>query len=152
MDDVGFNGTGSRFNSRFGTGSDIYAKQLNDLAAGVQSALGMPYLGGGVNVNFTAGGNVVTALPDPTITPDALVQQFQIKVTKVDGKDVVQVAKGFVIWPGYITGSTLPNVRGLLQAEVVKFWGYPTGKLTNGTTATSPWVNSGGYVEIKPGP
>lgn len=59
MQDAGFNGTGSRFNSRFEAGSPIYAKQLNDLAAGVQASLPQPYVGVGPSVSFTAGGAVI---------------------------------------------------------------------------------------------
>lgn len=60
MDDLGFNGTGSRFNGRFESGSPILAKQLNDLGAGIQASLPMPYLGAGPSVSFTPGGSIIT--------------------------------------------------------------------------------------------
>lgn len=67
MQDEGFNGTGSRFNSRFEAGSPIYAKQLNDLASGVQASLPQPYTGIGPSVSFTAGGAVISGMyDDPT--------------------------------------------------------------------------------------
>jgi hypothetical protein len=59
MNDAGFNGTGSRFNSRFEAGSPIYANQLNDLATGIQSALPQPYVGYGPSVSFTPGGGII---------------------------------------------------------------------------------------------
>lgn len=64
MQDQGFNGTGSRFNSRFEAGSTIYAKQLNDLAAGVQASLPQPFVGAGPSVSFTAGGAVIAGTWD----------------------------------------------------------------------------------------
>ena len=64
MQDQGFNGTGSRFNSRFEAGSPIYAKQLNDLATGVQASLPQPFTGAGPSVSFTAGGAVIAGIWD----------------------------------------------------------------------------------------
>lgn len=61
MNDEGFNGAGSRFNSRFEAGSPILAKQLNDLAAGLQASLPMPYLGDGAVVSYTPGGSMITS-------------------------------------------------------------------------------------------
>ena len=152
MDDIGFQGTGSRFNTRFGAGEDIYAAQLNGLAAGIQSSLGMPYLGAGQSVSFLPGGNVITQIPDAPAASAQNIQQFQIQVIDREDKKCVQVAKGFVIWPAYLTGTSLPNVRGLLQAKVEKVWVYPTGSLIAGTATDSPWVNSDGAFELKPGP
>lgn len=62
MEDIGFNGSGSRFNSRFESGAPITAKQLNNLADGIQASLPIPYLGGGVSVSFTPGGSIITNL------------------------------------------------------------------------------------------
>jgi hypothetical protein len=56
-----FNGSGSRFNSRFVQGEEIYAKQLNDLAAGLQASLPMPYLGDGPSVSYLPGGSIITS-------------------------------------------------------------------------------------------
>lgn len=58
-----FNGSGSRFNSRFVQGEQIYAKQLNDLAAGLQASLPMPYLGEGASVSYIPGGSIITSNP-----------------------------------------------------------------------------------------
>lgn len=70
MQDQGFNGTGSRFNSRFEAGSPIYAKQLNDLATGIQASLPQPYVGSGPSVSFTSGGAVITGWSDPEPAPN----------------------------------------------------------------------------------
>ena len=67
MQDQGFNGTGSRFNSRFEAGSPIYAKQLNDLATGVQAGLPQPYVGYGPSVSFTPGGAVIAGVWDDNV-------------------------------------------------------------------------------------
>jgi hypothetical protein len=69
MQDQGFSGTGSRFNSRFEAGSPIYAKQLNDLATGIQASLPQPYIGSGPSVSYTPGGAVITGWTDPEPTP-----------------------------------------------------------------------------------
>jgi hypothetical protein len=71
MQDQGFNGTGSRFNSRFEAGSPIYAKQLNDLATGIQASLPQPFVGAGPSVSFTSGGAVIGNTPDsdPVVPP-----------------------------------------------------------------------------------
>lgn len=66
MDDIGFGGTASRYNSRFGSGSDITAKQLNDLANGIQATTPMPYLGAGQSVSFVPGGSLITQIPRAT--------------------------------------------------------------------------------------
>ena len=152
MDDIGFQGIGSRFNTRFGAGEDIYASQLNGLAAGIQSALGIPYLGAGQSVSFVPGGNIITQLPEAPAAANVPVQQFQIQVVERENKQCIQVAKGFIIWPGYISGSSLPHVRGLLQAKVERAYVYPTGSLIAGTATDSPWVSTDGAFEIKPGP
>lgn len=80
--DLGFNGSGSRFNSRFGSGEPILAKQLNDLASGIQSALTMPYLGEGSSISFTSGGTIITPL-DTAQSVTATPKPFTVNVTKV---------------------------------------------------------------------
>ena len=152
MDDIGFQGTGSRFNTRFGAGEDIYASQLNGLAAGIQSALGMPYLGAGSSVSFMPGGNIITQIPEAPAASTAPIQQFQIQLTTREDKQCVQVAKGFIIWPAYISGSSPPHVRSMLQAKVERMYVYPTGSLLPGTLTDTPWVSTDGAFEIKPGP
>jgi len=81
ISDLGFNGSGSRFNSRFGSGEPILAKQLNDIASGVQTALNIPYLGEGSSISFTSGGTVITPLD--TTQNQKEKKPFEILVTKV---------------------------------------------------------------------
>ena len=94
MEDAGFNGSGSRFNARFEAGSPIQAKQLNDLAAGIQASLPMPYLGGGSSISFTPGGSVITPAGSGfnviTRAHPFLVQY----VGKVDDVPTIQVVPG----------------------------------------------------------
>jgi hypothetical protein len=106
MEDLGFNGSGSRFNSRFEAGSPIQAKQLNDLAAGVQASLPMPYLGDGASVSFTPGGAVITTTPS-VFTKGAgggtYYNQFQCVVTEEEDEDgdlawYLQIVKGSVVY------------------------------------------------------
>jgi hypothetical protein len=89
--DLGFNGSGSRFNSRFGSGEPILAKQLNDLASGVQTALTMPYLGEGSSISFTSGGTIITPqdssqsvlIPEKpfTVTVSKVGEEYRFKTT-----------------------------------------------------------------------
>ena len=81
MDDIGFIGSGSRFNPRFGSGDEITAKQLNDLATGIQNGLSMPYLGEGPSISFTSGGTIIT----PIEIGNSITQEkpFTVNVTKV---------------------------------------------------------------------
>ena len=96
-DDVGFNGTGSRFNSRFEAGAPIQAKQLNDLAAGVQASLPMPYLGDGPSVSYTPGGALITSsFARIILPPDAWTPS---------GNDTV------TLYPGTVNGLT-PTIGG----------------------------------------
>jgi hypothetical protein len=64
ISDRGFDGSGSRFVSRFGVGEPITAKQLNDMAQAIQVGLPMPYLGEGPAVSFLPGGSTITYVPD----------------------------------------------------------------------------------------
>lgn len=110
MEDQGFSGSGSSFVSRFEAGAPIQAKQLNDLAAGIQASLPMPYLGEGPSVSFTPGGSVITdnrsALQQ--VEPSAsIVQQFQMRTVVVDNNARLQIAKGTVSF----TQSNMPRVR-----------------------------------------
>lgn len=81
MDDIGFIGSGSRFNPRFGSGDEITAKQLNDLATGIQNGLSMPYLGEGSSISFTSGGTIIT--PIDTAPASETPKPFTVNVTKV---------------------------------------------------------------------
>jgi hypothetical protein len=104
MDDVGFNGTGSRFNSRFESGSPILAKQLNDLAAGLQASLPMPYLGDGASVSYTPGGSIITSNPAIVyIDPNAWTPSIS--------------GSAAVIYPGTINGLT-PTIDGTPLTDI----------------------------------
>jgi hypothetical protein len=84
MEDIGLNGSGSKFNSRFEAGAPIQAKQLNDLSYGVQAGLPIPYLGHGITVSFTPGGANITTLPDAIRGSGArILQQFEIVMQTV---------------------------------------------------------------------
>ena len=110
MEDLGFNGSGSHFNSRFEAGAPIQAKQLNDLAAGVQASLPIPYLGEGPSVSFTPGGSIITDTRtrlQPGQPAGTIVQQYQMRTVTVDGSQRLQIAKGTVTF----TQSNMPRVR-----------------------------------------
>ena len=67
MEDIGFNGTGSKFNTRFGSNSTILGKQLNDLSYGVQAGLPQPGVGYGQSIAYTPGGALFSPETDPNI-------------------------------------------------------------------------------------
>jgi len=146
MDDVGFSGGGSRFNTRFEAGSPIYASQLNALSGAVQVALPMPSLGDAASVSFTPGGSLIGAVrTDGDNTP----QGFKVVVGKNEGVWNVQVAKGVCM--GRAGGSSFYSFTtdGFVQWEVKGFAIFPTSALVFGSSETSPWASDGGYVEIK---
>jgi hypothetical protein len=93
LEDLGFNGTGSRFNGRFESGSPILAKQLNDLAAGLQASLPMPYLGEGSSVSYLPGGSLITS------NTSAVYVQPNAWTPSISGETAV-------IYPGTINGLT----------------------------------------------
>ena len=93
--DLGFNGSGSRFNSRFGSGEPILAKQLNDLASGIQSGLSMPYLGEGSSISFTSGGTIITPL-DTAQSVTTTPKQFTVSVYKVGEEYRYKVTPGTI--------------------------------------------------------
>ena len=145
MDDIGFQGGGSRFNTRFEAGSPIYASQLNALSGAVQVALPMPSLGDGASVSFTPGGSLISSVStDGDNTP----QGFKVVVGKSEGVWNVQVAKGVCM--GRFGGSSYYtfSVDDFRQYDVKGFAVYPTGSLTAGTVASSPWASDGGFVNI----
>jgi len=97
MNDSGFNGTGSRFNSRFEAGSPIYAKQLNDLAAGVQAALPQPYVGYGPSVSYTPGGGIIAGYMEDTPVGDGNRCPLSIyNLLPKDGAYYINIAPGAV--------------------------------------------------------
>jgi hypothetical protein len=60
MEDLGFSGTGSQFVTRFKTGEDVSANQLNKLVNALQTTLTIPYLGDGPTISYGAGGTTIT--------------------------------------------------------------------------------------------
>lgn len=67
MEDIGFNGTGSKFNTRFGSNSSIMGKQLNDMSYGIQAGLPQPGVGGGQSIAYTPGGALFSPESDPNV-------------------------------------------------------------------------------------
>jgi hypothetical protein len=158
MDDVGFQGTGSRFNTRFGSGEDIYASQLNGLASGIQSALGMPYLGAGQSVSFVPGGNLITG-PSPVeqgistaidIKFGGYINHYQIQVgTLFLGAVLVptptlKVAKGGNVWRPENSECT----EQLWASQMLAEDGIT---VVPGADPTSVWASSDGYIVMFPG-
>lgn len=157
MNDVGFQGTGSRFNSRFESGSPILAKQLNDLASGIQASLPMPYLGDGTSVSYLPGGSIITSLP--SALPSSPIEGFQVSIfSQVDGEVTTyhaQIAKGAVISnlfygsPDESAGSKLNGTFSDTQLFVTnKVAVYPTLSLTAGSDPNSIYCNSGGDIKL----
>ena len=107
MNDQGFNGSGSRFNARFGSGEEITAKQLNDLAAGVQAGLPMPYLGEGPSISFTPGGAIITQNVNSPLQP-VIDYPFRIDAYVTQGSD----PDYFTITPGTLN-SLCPGYDGI---------------------------------------
>lgn len=103
MDDIGFIGSGSRFNPRFGSGDQVTAKQLNDLATGIQNGLSMPYLGDGPSISFTSGGTIITPIEVGNSAGQA--DPFTVSVSKV-GEEY-----RFNVTPGTING-LVPCIGG----------------------------------------
>jgi len=173
MQDQGFNGTGSRFNSRFEAGSPIYAKQLNDLAAGVQAALPQPYCGTGPSVSFTAGGAVIASQFD-TSDGSGIVQQFQCVISsETTGSGESAVTKYFLkIAKGNITtvASGFPFTQGINspgsgteQPDQPPYYVTPSEQVcifdaaisplesrTSGSDINSIWFAAGGKFELDP--
>ena len=149
MEDLGFNGSGSRFNSRFEAGSPIQAKQLNDLAAGIQASLPMPYLGEGPSVSFTAGGSVITddrTRLEKTAPSATIVQQYQMRSVSVDGSERLQIAKGTVSF----TQSNMPRVRlgghnDQRQGWIGKVAVYGSGVSVTPGEGDPLWMDGNGY-------
>lgn len=152
MEDLGFNGSGSRFNSRFEAGSPIQAKQLNDLAAGIQASLPMPYLGEGPSVSFTPGGSVITddrTRLEKTAPSATIVQQYQMRSVSVDGSERLQIAKGTVSF----TQSNMPRVRLGGHNDQRQGWIGKVAVYGDGVTVTPGegdplWMDGNGYYSF----
>lgn len=151
MEDLGFSGTGSRSNSRFEAGSPIQAKQLNDLAAGLQTGQPMPYLGEGPVVSFTPGGSLITGLSGNAVG-GGTIQQFQIyaQTYKIDGVIVpdvtaLRVVKGEVVWsPKLPTEDILPSNTCTTQTTVETWFDLPTWPIFD--DGDEIYIGNGGIV------
>ena len=142
MNDEGFNGSGSRFNSRFEAGSPILAKQLNDLAAGLQASLPMPFLGDGQIVSYTPGGSLITQTDNDLGHPfpgEEYLNQFHCAVEKVDGNWRLKVVSGLLIY-----GNEHQSEQ---ERQTVYAPGSPLN-IVDGSDAGSPWMNNNGHVDL----
>lgn len=152
MQDQGFQGTGSRFCSRFEAGSPILAKQLNDLAAGVQATMPTPYLGEGASVSYLPGGSIITT--QPSISPSQTqIFPFQVSIQKNGTEFQATIVRGFIISANAQASVDAPTsdvltFNGITNGTYFanKIAVYPAGSLTNGTDSNSAYMNSGGYV------
>jgi hypothetical protein len=176
MDDLGFNGTGSRFNTRFGSNSDVLGKQLNDLSYGVQAGLPQPFIGQGQSVAFTSGGALIS--PDIDTNGNGFYRynddppQFKC-VVYVDNGDVAGTKYFLKIARGTITatGTNMPFTQGseptlagganfytsqflrpCQQRMIFDVAVSPQGSRTKGPFAqsTSPWMAYNGKFELNP--
>ena len=150
MEDIGFNGSGSRFNSRFESGAPIQAKQLNELSAAIQTSLPMPYLGEGPSVSFTPGGSIIVdnrvRIENDPSPATSIVQQYQMRVASVDGNEVLQIAKGTVSF----TQSNMPRVRQGGHSDQRQGWIGKVAVYGNGVSVVSGqgdplWMDGNGY-------
>jgi hypothetical protein len=111
MDDLGFNGTSSRFVGRFEAGSDLTAKKLNDVLAGIESALPRPYIGDGAAVSFSPGGSIITT-PQVYIPQQVVTHPFKISAYYDDAEEAFycDIVAGVVnnIVPSIYVGDTEP--------------------------------------------
>jgi len=153
MEDLGFNGSGSHFNSRFEAGSPIQAKQLNDLAAGIQASLPIPYLGEGPSVSFTPGGSVIvdsrSRIESDAPPASSIVQQYQMRVASIEGNEVLQIAKGTVTF----TQSNMPRVRqgghnDQRQGWISKVAVFGSVGVTSGQ-GDPLWMDGNGYYNFE---
>jgi hypothetical protein len=137
----GTNGTGNQFSDRFASGDVISAGQLNDLINGISTALPQPYLGDGASISYGSGGTVLTTIPD--VQDEVGPEQFQVVVYG----NRLKVARGRVIAKILTTPpTTYPEQTA--EYSLNKYAVYPTGKATVGSTASSPWASSDGYIQI----
>jgi hypothetical protein len=152
MEDIGFSGSGSRFNSRFESGAPIGAKQLNELSSAIQTSLPMPYLGAGPSVSFTAGGSIITD-NRMEVAGGGLLQQFQIVVEQysiegvpVEGVSIIRVVKGEVVWsPKLEKDSILPSNSCTTQTTIENWFSLPSFPIIDDDNAT--FIGDGGiYV------
>jgi len=145
-----FSGSGSRFNSRFVQGEEIYAKQLNDLAAGLQASLPTPYLGGGSSVSYIPGGSIITSSSDvglqqqPYKPPTGGEVQLTIPNPEIPGIAQARIAKMSVITQDVWEN----NVPTTVEYYINGVWAYPTGSKTTGSVPGSVWMDSDGFISV----
>ena len=145
MEDQGFNGAGSRFNSRFESGTPILAKQLNDLSAGVQAGLPMPYLGDGSIVSFTPGGSLITPTDNDIGkgTAGGYLNQFHCELYKDVATDEwrLQIVNGTLIFGNehQAEQETMTVVAPTVPSTVT---------IVDGGDSSSAYMNNGGYYVI----
>lgn len=151
MEDLGFNGSGSHFNSRFEAGAPIQAKQLNDLSAGIQASLPIPYLGEGPSVSFTPGGSVIVGSqyrPEPG-KASTIIQQYEMRSVVVEGNARLQIAKGTVSF----TQSNMPRVRQGAHSDQRQGWISKVAIYGSGVSVTPgagdpTWMDGNGYYSL----
>ena len=174
MDDIGFNGTGSKFNTRFGSNSEVLGKQLNDMSYGIQTGLPQPGVGGGQSVAYTSGGALFSPETDPNIFGryqyNTDPPQFKCVVYvdpsggEADLKYYLKIARGVVTatktrFP-FTQGPSGTGLPALVQDEwvmpcqermIFDVALFPTASRTPGPLAdrTSPWMASNGKFELK---
>ena len=148
MDDIGFIGSGSRFNPRFGSGDEMTAKQLNDVAIGTQTGLPMQYVGDGPSISFTSGGTVITSLQtDPSI----VYKPFDVVVSKVETEYRLQMVQG--VCPAFWTGDFADESTDGAMTMIQNIYApniYPTDSRVIGTNADSIFLDNGGYLKLEP--
>ena len=175
MDDIGFNGTGSKFNTRFGSNSEVLGKQLNDMAYGIQTGLPQPGVGSGQSIAFTSGGALFSPETDPNIfgryqyNTDPPQFKCVVYVDPSGGEDnlkyYLKIARGVIT----ATGTLFPFTQGSSQpfggTSILKDgWVIPCqermifdvalspkNSRTPGPLAesTSAWMASNGKFELK---
>jgi len=168
MNDSGFQGSGSRFNTRFESGSDVSAKQLNDLASGIQTSLPTPYLGKGTSVSYLPGGAIITSGEDDGGGPRLIPWTVQVFPNSEDEEAglrwFIRVVRGvcnytwseFPFSPKTTTsGAALPildlNGNKVYHNEcIVKDYAvYPSGSYKSGTDELSDWMGGDAAIQIK---
>ena len=152
MEDIGFRGAGSRFNSRF-TEDDAagLAKQLNDLAQGVQAGLPMPYIGEGQVVSYIPGGSQIYQTDDnfQRAGGQTYFNQFKCVVSEKS------VAGGGTVWALQVVNGTVvyeDEHQAMQESMTVVAPTVPsTVQIVDGSNPSSIFMNNGGYYELVEG-
>jgi len=174
MQDVGFNGSGNRFVTRFQAGAPIFASQLNDMTAGLGVIMPQPSVGGGTSTSFTSTGTNIYSLPTGDSgfgLADANPEQFKCRIwtvpqstgaakhyLQIANGNVTTVASGFPFTQGDSNpgnGSEQPDqapyyVTPSEQVSIFDVAVSPIGSRTEGPLLVSPWMASSGTFELDP--